>query len=426
MSEQYSKKVPQSLLFHKDTKLLDAIVERRSTRYQPQGQRSGYTALQQLEFQLKDDQMLDLSTACVNFTLNVSGTSSANAIISNAANVFKTLNIYFNDILVESINQDCNSWTNAFMAYTVNKSYYDVEGNALMGITNQVVESNQSSRKYTVPLVFLSGFMRMKQHFPLLSNTLRISFDLAPVKDVISKPGNIDNIYTLNDVSLQCDSIITTNEYRSALLQVINSPKGLKIPYTSIQSSRTALENSTDNYVKLNFNLSNALSLFMLVDPPASTKTWVAAEHTLNVESYPLATFDRLEVRLGSKTFTNQDGIRSYSEMYLSSEKCVNGLITSFHSSGCINYKTFSSGYTKNASTLTGVYGLFLMGCNLEKDTISDDSIINEGISSNEAGNQFDIRLFSTSALTAGSQLLTAIYHKRSLVLQSGGSAVEF
>ena len=142
--QAYQKRVPEMMLYSRSPSILEGVVERRTERFQCNGPRSGYTAGQTIEFYLTSDQLQDLTSATLNFTLDIAGTSSSSARISNALDCVKNLNIYFNDILMESI-QDVNSWSNTFLAYTATVGYMETEADALLGINNQRVANSSTS-----------------------------------------------------------------------------------------------------------------------------------------------------------------------------------------------------------------------------------------------------------------------------------------
>ena len=107
--------------------------------------------------------------------------------IANACDVVRNLEIWYNDVMVESIN-DCNAWANALIAHSANDSWVASEGQALLGYTFPGVSNFDTkggalavtaiaaatvaagttvdvmyskSRVYSVPLSLLSGFCRM-------------------------------------------------------------------------------------------------------------------------------------------------------------------------------------------------------------------------------------------------------------------------
>lgn len=426
--QSYSKKMPQALLFSQNPSILDGVVERRVERFQPNGSRSGYTAGQTLEFFITTDQLQDLTSGMLCFDLAISGTSSGSARISNAVDVIKNFSIFLNDVQLESI-QDTAAWINTFMSFTCNRSYLQTEADVLLGINNQEHISSVASpiRSFSVPLALVSGLCRAQNYFPTLGSKLRFVFELAPNRDVISLPGNVDNAYTLNNVSMTMDTIIVSSEYRQKLQQVIASDQGLRFNFGSLQTSKHQVAGATQQYLRIPYNLSNALSLVVLYAPSNTTKAWDATAWTLQNQSFPLQDkgFQRLEVRSGSRIFTGNDGILTTPELYVSAEKCINSFLN-FVGSGYIDFKTFTDGYTRNTTISSGQYGIMPLAVNLEKALQSDDSLINDGISSAQGLQEFDMRLTTNSPLDGGASFLSCIYHRRTLKMSSNGVVLEY
>jgi hypothetical protein len=164
-----------------------------------------------------------------------------------------------------------------------------------------------------------------------------------------------------------------------------------------------------------------------MIHDPQATKEEKDTLNICNNQSFPLSTFAGLRVTCGSRDFTPSDGYKTFSELYAATEQCINSLCD-LSCSGYIDYATYKAAYTQHAdiSNTSAVYGLCLMGINLEKSVENDDSTINNGISSQDGFSQFDIQLTTSSALATTSKLLTNVVHKRALVFSGSGVAVEF
>lgn len=430
MDSAYVKKNHQSLMYHKNLNLLDSIVERRCERYWPQSNRNGLTAGSQLEFTINNDQFLDLTSATLNFQLTFSDLSS---FISNAADAFQRLDVFYNDVLIETVD-DCNSWCNAFLSSTSSLNYIQTEGESLLGyygpkncppLTDVSGRNYNQTRYYSVPLMLLSGLARSNVYTPILGNRLRFVFRTASNGAVISRPGSSASTYTINDVSMLCDTIIVKSEYRKKIMDVIASPGGLKIPFTSYSTSRLAVYKSTEQNLKLSFNLSNALSLHMLYDNinSGAKESMVANTWNLSRQSFPLSNFNSWIVRSGSQYFTPNSGIQGFHENYRNIELATSSLLN-LSGTGFIDYNLMTSPYSKTTATpdTNGRYGMCLLSVNLSKSINNDDaSIVNEGLSSsmNGASNEIDINLKTNAELSETDVWLVNIVHRRVLSFEN-------
>ena len=460
MSLEYSKATVDSLLYHRYPKLLDSIVERRTDRAYPRtGQNATYTANSTIEFDMTSDQFIDLPTAVLHFTLSVTGgqtiasggglpevkSDEVNALckVANATDVMNRFECYYNDSTVERQSSDASAWANVFLAYSANKSYLEHEGSVLLGLSNQVVNADRGAGTYSVPLALVSGFFRMKYYLPMLGNRMRINIGLADDHFVLSKRAQSSCVYNITNVSLSYDTVIVQPQYRSEVIKAMASGEGFRIPYTSyLLNVNNPSQAGTQNF-KISNNLSNALSLHMIYDPPRLTSAPVGSqrdpEHLLNRECFPVAGFQTLRVRSGTRQFTPSDDVRGYNELYISAEKTINNL-NDIGGSGFIDYKTLTGGYTVDVDSKAGTYGLAVMSVNLEKSVEVDDAVINQGLSSMEAGatNEFDVRIEQSGAGTADAgiarggvfsplgRILSNIVHKSALVFSNGSVSVEY
>jgi hypothetical protein len=430
------KTVPKevsALLFSKNPKVIDSIQERQPSRFNPRGNRTGLNPGDTIEFEFTSDQFVDVSSALLCFDLNIAATDS----ICNAADVIERISIYYNDVLLEQIS-DANAWSNALLAYSAHRNWCQSEGKMILGLTNQVNSNAPSTaagtvngaRAYAVPLGLVSGLFRMKNYLPLLGNKLRVSILLAPAKDVINYTTAAvpaTQTYSLNKISILMDTIVCTQGYASTIRAAMNTSEGLRLPFTSLQMNSLTVGSGTNQYLRIPNNLSNAMSLFMLYDN-STTKVLTQNLWNFKKQSFPLPTFSSLRVRCGTKMFTPPDDLRSFAELYTSAEKCVNS-VCDITGTGYIDFKTFTGGYAAHTdlSNAAAVYGLALIGVNLEKTIEPDDNVINNGLAAIEAGNSdFDVQLTTTSGLAVTDNILSAISHKRALVFASHGITCEY
>jgi hypothetical protein len=424
----YVTKSVNGLLYAQKPALIESIVERRPDRYFPKGARSGYTAGQTIELEITGDQFVDGQTGSLAFDLV---TTHVDDKISNSLDVIKKISIFYNDQEVEAFD-DANTWANAFLIQSGTRDWFKTEGSALMGISNQATGSTNAEgtressayKNYVNPLPLVSGFFRIPYYLPLVGNRLRIVIVLAPNVDVLSMCNADTDTYTLNNVSLQMDTIIVQQAYRDRIIEAMKSDEGFRIPYNSYRSNQLSCTASTRQDLVLNHNLSNALSLHMLRDATAS-KVMTATKWNLGRQSYHLNTFAGLNVRCGSRWFTPPDDIKTFAELYRMAELTLNNFLN-LNSSGFVDSKLLTAAYIQAAVIDNGSYGICPLSVNLETAVENDDATLNNGINSQDGMNEFNITLKTSAALAATDKLLCNIVHRRCLTFARSGIAVEF
>lgn len=255
-----------------------------------------------------------------------------------------------------------------------------------------------------------------------MGNKLRVRLTLAPDNDVLSKKGNADNIYRLDEVIIDGDTVVLKNDYRNEIIDAMKSENGFMISYVDYSTHKHSAVASTNQYIRQNWNLSNALSLHVLHSPDVAKNAVAVGTNTrLWCQSFPLNNFKNLKVKSGSVYYTPVNGISNYQELFKSSEKTM-GSLNNLEGVGVINFKTFvSDGYNVVAEpdSVGAQYGHTLLSCNLEKvlQADTDDSILNSGISSQSNGSShiFDIDLETTGPLLATSTFYLNIVHRKTL-----------
>ena len=454
---EYKSKTVDNLLYHVSPKIIDSIAERKVIRAKPRGKYSGYGAAEPMEFEISNDQFIDLPSVVLHFELNSTNSNGGNDQIANAADFCDQMSVYYNEVTVEQV-RDTNAWMNAFLSYSANRTYMQGEATTLLGVRNQIVQTVGNSTvtdgtspgfKYSVPLALLSGFFRCKFFLPILGNRLRFRMVLPNnVVDMLTSV-SADNTgaitgasYTLNNISITYDMLVIQPAYRSAVIEAMKSEQGFRIPFTSYQTGQLGCAAATSQYLKISHDLSNAMSLFLLHNPlrptlavpvPITGGTWAAGRYALNRESFPLNSFTSLRVMSGSLLFTPNEDIQGAVELYVSTQKCVASL-SDLSGAGWV-----SSDILKASGDLpvygTGVpstrppdYGITLMGVNLEKTVETDEAVNNNGLTSRSGGatSDFDIVLTTGNALRTDSNILYNIVHKRNVVFQGGNVNVQF
>lgn len=462
---EYSKAPVSELLYSRYPKLIDSIVERRTMRVFP---RSGstsqnYTSGGLVEFEITQDQFMDLQSAVLHFDLVFTGATAVaqngqnpalneqqvldTCRISNAVDIVGRFDCYYNDSRIES-QLHANAWANAFLAYGATKNYLENEGSALLGVSNQAVQCLRGAGNYAVPVCLFSPFFRNRYYLPILGNRLRFNIQLDQDQMVISKRVQAGITYRIENVSLSYDMVIVQPAYRSEVIKAMSTPEGFRIPYTAYQTNVIQATTSAEQNFRISNNLSNALSLHLLYDPPRLTSNVAIAtidegeaqesKWLLNRQCFPVAGFTRMRVSSGSKVFTPTDDARTYLDLYVSAEKTINNLCD-FSGSGYVNYWTLIGGYTPDAdlASASADYGLCVLSTNLEKTLTPDDAVINQGLSSMEQGAsaEFDVMIQGVAGSSddearngrfrTSGRWLTNIVHKGALVFSSGSVSAE-
>lgn len=422
--QTYKKKPVSGLLFQKSPTILESIVARRVERHYPRGARN-VSPNETVEFVISHDQMVDLASATLNFTINLSGSGAEFAC---ATDVIQSIEVYYNDTLVERLSENANIWANTFLAYSANDSYYRNELDALCAVNNQFREGNSavSGRQICIPIALISPFFRIGSYLPLFANKLRVKFTLAPNHEVVSLDSSATSVYSLDNVSMMCDTIIVSDAYKMELMRQMSSEDGIRLTYTSYLTGKHSVSASTSNILRISNNLSSLLSIFVLYNNKSEKGTTNGATHRLYAHSFPLTDFKECYGKIGNVQITPSDRIKGHAEAYVAVEKCVNSMLT-LEGSGIIDWKTFTSGYTKNASTVAGTYGVFLLGFNCEKSLAPDDSnALNAGLSAVESSSDIDIEIVTNNNKTATDEWLYSLVHTRSIVWSNNAVEVEY
>lgn len=454
-SSMYNTKLVDSLVYHTKPDLIDSIEQRRCDRWHVEAKSSDYKAGDTLTATFSSDQCLDLQTLSLNFKINtyiangteqtdgVASATAVGALIVSAGDVVKKMTVYYNDVLVEEVD-NCAKFTNAFLYSSASKQWFSTEGNALIGFNpwrlSKAINSNSTSTDYvtnpaysycptvngcyfSVPLCLYSGFCRNQFITPLFGSKLRIQVVLGSNIEVLTRPRVAGDFYKLNDVSLLCDTIVLSPSYRQSLINQIKSEEGIRIPFTSMITNQSAFNGTGTNYFRISFNLVNALSLVMLKSPEASKIDTTLAYRFAN-HGFPITDFVKLDVSVGSERVTPSDGIKDIATLYRSSELCVNSLCN-LQSSGIIDRPTLTATYTQDTTETNAKAGCVLMGVSFDKTTENDDNLLNQGISSSSGKNEVNITL-QTTASASTDVLYSAIIHKRALKVSSAGVICDF
>jgi len=422
MSVQVKDYVPDQLLFSRSPKILSYIKERRPQRVFPNGKLSGWTSNSVMDFEIRSDSLIDTQSAVLNFTVSF---PSADTFISSALDFIQSIRVFYSDVQIEEI-LDANAFSNLFLLYSANKTYLDSEGSTYLGLDNQFVDAtNSGSREYSIPLSLVLGCCRLSSYLPMMGNRLRISITLAPDAKVVSLCKNTSDTYTLNQVSLTYDEVVVSEKFKKMIMDAMSSETGLRLAFTSQQVSTLNIGAVSTWYGRLQFNLSNVLSIHMLINNDVS-KARQADKWILPCESFPLTNFSKAFVRVGSTLLTPPDGIKSYLELFQNQNKTISQF-NDLLGTGVIDYATLTGGYTPSASVTKANYGLCPISIPCDKIQGSDENLVNQGVSSSGV-NEFNFEISKTAGNTFSQNdvALCSLVHKRAIVFQQGGINCEF
>lgn len=439
----YISKHPDSLLYLQKPSVIEAVLSREQTRFFPKtGSTGNYSTGSTLEFEIGGDQFWDMQTSNLSFSL--SGVN-AGGLVMSAIDAIDNINIYYNDVNVEKID-DVAVWAHAFLAHNASQSWFETEARVLTGESTVVTASGSNAKcqgaraspsTYIIPLPLISGFARCKYLIPAINNRIRIVVQLAKnAIDLIAFSTDASAAaFTVSNVSLQVDQVIVRNDYRQKVVEAMQSESGFFIPYLSYQTNALALQVATEQNLQLPFNLTNAMSLLMLVDDTgekalASAGATADGKWVATKEVFGCPAFTGLRVMTQSRLYTPPDDILSFAQLYKSTEQTQNTLMD-LSAPGIVTYTSLTGTFASNdlAATLSEAkYPMCLMGINLEKSVSNDDSVLNDGISSVNGNNIFYIRLRTgaTNTVAASGVLRTCLVHRRALSYSRSGCTVDF
>lgn len=477
--------IDNKLLYNQSNEVVKAVIQRELIRYYPRTAQSGIGLGSVMEFITPTDQVLDLASFALSFTLNIYGPIAADVNAADIANILdciERVKITYNGQTLEEI-LDINAWNNLFLTMNSNEMFFKHEGSMLLKNTNQFINSNKpwavssgagyepaampgapnggasypgmyvKSRTFSVPLSLLCNIAKMPNYLPIFGNEFQIQLfltnDLRTVLSVAGTPAvppavnNVANTnFSISSPSLTGDVVVLESKYKRSLMNLMSSDEGIILPWTSFETNRlNAVQASTFN-LQLHFSLSNALALVLMLDDKAGKIATSVDKWALVKQSYPLTdctsnnrnNFDgngRFEVICGSRYFTVPGAIQSQSELFVSATKCISSFLD-IGGHSLMDYKTFTGNYVPQTDTTAAnaVYGLTPLAVNLQKSLTSDyySPCISDGItsSSNGASNEFMIRIQLNNSTTSQATWLTNIIHKRQLRFSNSTCIVEY
>ena len=420
------------LLYINNTKTIRSVLHRMPTITRPNmGQRNNISSQSSVQFEISNDEFIDLRTCALQFELVCSDAADR---ICNALDIVDQLIVKYNEFECERI-QDCATWANVFIAQNANSSWCKTEATALLGLNNQIVEAKEGSRTYagtpsniySIPMSLISGFFHMSNILPLLGNKLQVEIITSDTVSVISKPANrvtaLSAGYKLNNIHLIYDTVQCDKDYKLMIRDAMHrvTPTPVQVVYYSYDARSQNAQNSNVQDLTIRHDLHNVSSLHMVKDNVAS-KTYADGEHTLKRQSYPFTEFMSVRVKAGGATyFTSPEEIRGFADLYRAAELTHNylGCVTG---TGFISNSIMTQGYTKKdeVSTAGAAYGLCPISINLDKNIENDDATWNNGISCSNGKENIDITIRTRSVLPITDVFRYNLVHKRRL--EMGGN----
>lgn len=411
---------PQQMLFHRSYKTVDHIRNRKPNRYYPVNntEYAVSDSSKLIVINLEHDQLDDTTTTCLSFECEMGHASDVN--MHSILDIFEEVAVYVNDQKLESY-RNASLWANALTYLTANASWAKHEGTAFLGWGGKVLDD----RHYVVPLSLFFGFCRVSTFVPILGAKVRFEFRLRRAIEALNKRADTANAaqnkYTLSNVTLLSDMIEVSDSYRQSLIQALQGPMGVKLPYTTLSTTSKSCSPGDTQTHTIEFNQSNLLSLYFIHRPKLDDDIATAKNH-LRPQSHGRLAFDRLDVRVGAIDHTPPGGVKGHAELYRSTELASTSL-ADFSGTGLLDYDAYSGAVAAGNANPSFCVG----GINMEKLIMDDhETAMNSGVSASAPGasTQIRVNLQTTSPLVSTSNIEYALAHRNVLVMKQGGIRV--
>lgn len=417
------------LMFQLSPTILESIQGFKNHRHIP-AQSAPYTSGKEVVIEWTHSQLMDAKNSFIAFDVVTSDASGAN--INNAIDFFERIKFEINSTPVDEFTRNANDWNNIIMAYSANDSYAEREANALFGYVSPHLRrsgaNNTSSftstwlsttaRRFVVPLPLLLSIFRCRNYLPVMNQKYRLTLTFGTELKVLSHRVNTATTYSVSNLYLFERRVDLTPAYWSAMWNAMTGEQGLRIPYTSIDPQVYTADGGSTERIRLTHNFGNLASILVARNDIAS-KTAEASKHTAYCQSYPLTELSKFQVKINGVNMLVDDGLNGFAENYVETKK-VFGMLNDLGGVGIIDYKAYSSGYTKNTDLTAGTYGMCVLGCDLQKVVAGDDVPLNAGVSADN-GNIVEVELQVSTPLVAGDdELLVGLVHQRAVVMKRG------
>jgi hypothetical protein len=367
---------------------------------------------------------IDFASSCLQFDLRAvttagGGTTATNCGINSAKDCFNQIELWHDNTSVIYTNNRQNAINNNILyAMEGHKDHSETEYQFMGGFNNQWLNTTTTgdagmNRKYTLPLAFLHPFFSSHKPYPILGSRMRLVLYLASPDQVLSvRPGS--ESYQINDVRLITEDITYTPEYSAYIKSHIASGDGYVCQYVDFHEQEINKLGGSKEIFTIRNQFSNALTLYVYEKPQ------VAEYDPSNNNTYPSWRLPlahkttRLDVRSGNRNFTyGSEGSTSVQDHYILWEKCTSNF-SNIMGEGLVNFETY-----------TDVSGFSPLAISLERFTMNDSdySVINRGLSANDAGANIDINIEMevSTPIPSSSQLFAVLIHEKRLLWNAGG-----
>ena len=486
--------IPQNSIIPEFAKFKDAtsqqiVIARDKVKYVPSSGQS-YTVggtsgnSNQISWLISDaSRFADLSTATLNFVYKLTRTDTpanqtAHVLPSdNIISLFSRMQIKIGGVLVEdtvNLNQAFNSRMHCNMnhdyyinamdilcgSYVYNTNYAPY-ANSLKGLvdrfksheltaykavpTGGTAGSATTTRSFSIPLGFLSGFFQQLKYLPLcLTNSLEIILYFDSVANshfsidgyvASTNAPVIANInYSLSDVGITCDMLEMNASYAQLLKNIAyQDDAGISLPYDTVQAFQlnyTANNSATQSNKSLVFNKASPYVRTILCtktpnDATTPANNWVGNLNHLGVFAFVNSGNQGVRLNCGS----------IYSPLYgdtahdagtfnlLKNGDQMNVISGGLQSSASYSGRQWSiaNGVTGTASdvVIDGELSNFVIGFPLDK-TLANECAI-DGLDSSALGSSFSIQINEAGSLYSGNMILSVFIHFTRILSLRGG-----
>lgn len=350
-------------------------------------------------------------------------TASTGCAIESAKSVFNQMELWHDNTSIIYTNNRQNAINNNILyALEGHKDHAETEYQFMAGFNNQWVNANVSTtgsgdfnRKYTIPLAFLHPFFATHKPYPILGSRMRLVLYLNTADQVLSiRPGS--ESYKVDEVRLLTEDITYTPEYSAYIKSQIASGAGYVCNYADFYEQEISKVGGSKELFTIRNQFSNALTLYVYEKPTLAVLDASANNNTYPNWRLPLATkVNRLDVRSGNRNFTyGSEGSTSVQDHYILLEKATSNF-ANITGEGLVTFAAYTQ----------ATHGFAPLVVSLERFTMNDSdySIINRGLSANDAGANIDIQVEMdlASALPGSSQLFAVLVHEKRVMWNASG-----
>lgn len=440
--------VPAELRLGDDEEYLVGIQKQSYVKVTPNQGSSGYTptGTRQIEFNFNHGEATDFQQCYLKFDLEYSDVSSNMTLVSDC---IERVEMYVDSQeIFTTTSSESRKLINYLLLGETNKNWYDREGKMFLGGNIPTLDDGSvgdgasrlqpqsESRGYVVPLWCIHPSFMMSRVFPVLGSQIRMVFHLASPDKCLNVKNANNSTYTLNNVSLMDCRTILSPQYKTALMNQVNSPEGFKIHMIDFDIiAHQVISASKQNLVVRNEH-RNAQTLILYndrVSRPAGSNAH-AVHQTLFSN---LGTRTKiLRVDCGSINFTGVNGSTSLAEHFVHLER-ANGSLSNISQSGLYNYRLYKGNVTdmtaaEHGGTGANRFAVSPLMVSLEKlqapDT--DNSIVNNGLSAVDlqASREIEVSLEANTGddlNPSTERLYSGLVYEKAVVLANGTILVE-